>query len=81
MFMWMAPVTILYAFNNDLLPGVTHLSPHSLTLLGGLLVVVSVNIIIAFYIYMAMKEPSAKHEQDSKFVLVAEAKACVCQLM
>ena len=58
--------------------GVTHLSPHSLTLLSGLLAVVSVNIVIAFYIYMAMKEPSDKHEPDPKFV--AEAKASVCQL-
>ncbi|XP_050232014.1 uncharacterized protein LOC126680832 [Mercurialis annua] len=78
MFMWIAPVAILYAFNNDLLPGVTRLSPHSLTLLSGLLAVISVNIVIAFYIYMAMKEPSDKHEPDPKFV--AEAKASVSRL-
>ncbi|OAY51133.1 uncharacterized protein LOC110615846 [Manihot esculenta] len=78
MFMWMFPILILYAFNHDLIPGVTHLSPHSLTLLSGFLAVISVNIVIAFYIYMAMKEPSDKHEPDAKFV--AEAKASVNQL-
>ncbi|KDP23904.1 hypothetical protein JCGZ_27104 [Jatropha curcas] len=78
MFMWMAPVLILYAFNNDLLPGVTHLSPHALTLLSGFLAVISVNVVIAFYIYMAMKEPAEKHEPDPKFV--SDAKASVSQL-
>ncbi|XP_015580235.1 uncharacterized protein LOC107261974 [Ricinus communis] len=78
MFMWMAPIMILYAFNNELLPGVSHLSPHSLTVLSGLVAVISVNIVIAFYIYMAMKEPSDKHEPDPKFV--AEAKASVSRL-
>ncbi|KAJ9174337.1 hypothetical protein P3X46_017370 [Hevea brasiliensis] len=78
MFMWMAPIIILYGFNHDLIPGVSHLSPHSLTLLSGFVAVISVNIVIAFYIYMAMKEPSDKHEPDAKFV--SEAKASVSQL-
>ncbi|KAF2299495.1 hypothetical protein GH714_032248 [Hevea brasiliensis] len=77
MFMWMAPI-IMYGFNHDLIPGVSHLSPHSLTLLSGFVAVISVNIVIAFYIYMAMKEPSDKHEPDAKFV--SEAKASVSQL-
>lgn len=57
--------------------GSSDLSPHTLTLLSGFLAVVSVNIVIAFYIYMAMKEPFDKHEPDPKFL--AEAKASVSQ--
>jgi len=77
MFMWVAPVAILYGFNRNLLPGSTHLSPYSLTLVSGFLAVISVNVVIAFYIYMAMKEPSDKHEPDPAFL--AEAKASVSQ--
>ncbi|KAF3457783.1 hypothetical protein FNV43_RR02442 [Rhamnella rubrinervis] len=55
----------------------SQLSPYSLTLVSGLLAVVSVNIVIAFYIYMAMKEPSDKHEPDPSFL--ANAKASVNQ--
>lgn len=44
-----------------------------MTLWSGILAVISVNVVIAFYIYMAMKEPSGKLEPDLKFV--AEAKA------
>ncbi|KAE7996401.1 hypothetical protein FH972_001130 [Carpinus fangiana] len=77
MFMWIAPVAILYGFNHNLLPGSTQLSPYSLTLVSGFLAVISVNVVIAFYIYMAMKEPSNKHEPDPEFL--AEAKASVSQ--
>lgn len=49
------------------------MSPYSLTLVSGFLAVVSVNIVIAFYIYLALKEPSEKHEPDPKFVSEAEA--------
>lgn len=49
------------------------MSPYSVTLISGFLAVVSVNIVIAFYIYLAMKEPSEKHEPDPKFVSEAEA--------
>nr|XP_043634550.1 uncharacterized protein LOC122605660 [Erigeron canadensis] len=74
MLMWMVPIAILYAFNNNLLPaGFTDMSPHSLTLVSGFVAVISVNIVIAFYIYLAMKEPSEKHEPDPKFVSEAEA--------
>ncbi|BFG28484.1 hypothetical protein CerSpe_147590 [Prunus speciosa] len=77
LFMWITPVAILYAFNNNLLPGASDMSPYSLTLLSGFLAVISVNIVIAFYIYMAMKEPSDKHKPDPTFL--AEAKASVSQ--
>lgn len=49
------------------------MSPHSLTLLSGFVAIISVNIVIAFYICMAMKEPSNQHEPDPTFL--AEAKA------
>lgn len=75
MFMCAVPIAILYGFNNKLFPGTMQLSPHSVTLLSGFLAVISVNIVIAFYIYMAMKEPSSKHEPDLKFV--ADAKASI----
>ncbi|KAH1046537.1 hypothetical protein J1N35_037321 [Gossypium stocksii] len=77
MLMWMAPIAVLYGFNHNLLPGLTNLSPHAMTLLSGFVAVISVNIVIAFYIYMAMKEPSNKHQPDPKFL--TQAKASVYQ--
>ncbi|KAK9270382.1 hypothetical protein L1049_025961 [Liquidambar formosana] len=77
MFMWITPIAILYGFNHNLFPGSSHMSSYSLTLLSGFLAVISVNIVIAFYIYMAMKEPSDKHVPDPTFL--AEAKASVSQ--
>ncbi|KAK4754607.1 hypothetical protein SAY87_002711 [Trapa incisa] len=73
LFMWMAPVAILYGFNNNLFPGLSDLSPYSLTLLSGLLAVLSINVVIGIYIYLAMKEPSEKHEPDPKFLAEAQA--------
>ncbi|RYR73502.1 hypothetical protein Ahy_A02g007871 isoform B [Arachis hypogaea] len=77
MFMWVVPVAILYGFNNNLFPGADNLSPYSVTLVSGFLAVISVNVVIAFYIYLAMKEPAEKHEPDPKFL--AEAKASMKQ--
>lgn len=57
--------------------GSIQLSPYSATLFSGFLAVISVNIVIAFYICMAMKEPSDKYEPDPAFL--AEAKASVSQ--
>ncbi|KAL6515663.1 hypothetical protein OROHE_018697 [Orobanche hederae] len=56
-------------------PGSTELPHESITLWSGILAVISVNVVIAFYIYMAMKEPSDKHEPDAKFL--ADAKASI----
>ncbi|XP_013752386.2 uncharacterized protein LOC103867707 isoform X2 [Brassica rapa] len=78
MFMGMLPIAILYCFNNDLLPGSATLSPHSLTLLSGFLAVVSVNVVIVFYICVALKEPVDKHKPDASFV--ADAKGSVKKL-
>ncbi|KAJ7969411.1 Vacuolar ATPase assembly integral membrane protein VMA21-like [Quillaja saponaria] len=55
--------------------GSNNLSPYSLTLVSGFLAVISVNIVIAFYIYLAKREPTDKHEPDPAFL--AEAKASV----
>ncbi|KAJ8439026.1 hypothetical protein Cgig2_028472 [Carnegiea gigantea] len=57
--------------------GFSHMSPYSQTLLSGLLAVVSVNIMLAFYVIMAMREPSGRHEPDPVFV--AKAKASIKQ--
>ncbi|CAN8315582.1 unnamed protein product [Cochlearia groenlandica] len=72
MFMWILPISILYGYNNDLLPGSTTLSPHSLTLLSGFLAVVSVNVVIVFYICLALKEPVDKHKPNTLFVAAAK---------
>ncbi|KAG4914469.1 hypothetical protein AAZX31_19G010000 [Glycine max] len=78
LFMWAIPIAILYAFNHNILPGTSNLSPYSMTLVSGFLAVISVNVVIAFYIYLAMREPAAdKHEPDPKFL--AEAKASINQ--
>lgn len=57
--------------------GASDLSPYSTTLVSGFLAVISVNVVIVFYIIMAMKEPADKHVPDPKFL--AEAKASVNQ--
>ncbi|XP_052182128.1 uncharacterized protein LOC127794887 isoform X2 [Diospyros lotus] len=72
-FMWVAPIAILHGFNHKFFPGSTELSSYSLTLLSGFLAVISVNAVIAIYIYMAMKEPSDKHEPDPAFLANAKA--------
>ncbi|KAL1832546.1 hypothetical protein ACET3Z_002197 [Daucus carota] len=77
MFMWIVPVAILYGFNHELFPGSSDLSSSSLTLLSGFLAVISVNVVIAFYICWAMREPVQKHEPDPKFL--SEATASVKQ--
>ncbi|XP_012575504.1 uncharacterized protein [Cicer arietinum] len=70
LFLWAVHIAILYAFNNNLLPGTSNVSPHSSTLLSGFLV-------IALYIYLAMREPADKQEPDPKFL--AEAKGSINQ--
>ncbi|RWR77551.1 VMA21-like domain-containing protein [Cinnamomum micranthum f. kanehirae] len=77
-FMWMAPIAILYGFNHQIFPGSNQLSSYSQTLLSGFLAVVSVNLVIAVYIIMAMKEPSDnEHKPDPAFL--AEAKSSINQ--
>ena len=48
-----------------------------MTLLSEFLAGISVNMVVTLYIWMALKEPSDKHEPDAAFL--AEAKASVRQ--
>ncbi|KAI4346780.1 hypothetical protein L6164_007648 [Bauhinia variegata] len=57
--------------------GSNNLSPYSMTLVSGFLAVISINVVIAFYIYMVMREPADKHVPDPKFL--SDAKASVNQ--
>ncbi|XP_058110051.1 uncharacterized protein LOC131253189 isoform X1 [Magnolia sinica] len=78
MFMWITPIVILYGFNHHVFPGSSQLSSSSLTLLSGFLAVISVNLVITFYIIMAVKEPSDnEHRPDPTFL--ADAKASISQ--
>ncbi|XP_011622498.1 uncharacterized protein LOC18431944 isoform X1 [Amborella trichopoda] len=78
MAMWIAPLAILYGCNHHILPGVNQLSPSSQTLLSGFLAVISVNLIIGYYIFMALKEPAnSTHQPDPTFV--SQAKASISQ--
>ncbi|KAG6495650.1 uncharacterized protein LOC121992442 [Zingiber officinale] len=78
MIMWIAPVVILYGFNNHVFPGTGHLSSSSQTLVSGFLAVISVNLVIGIYIFMALKEPSNReHQPDPAFL--ADAKASINQ--
>ncbi|KMS99985.1 hypothetical protein BVRB_1g018240 [Beta vulgaris subsp. vulgaris] len=72
-FMWVFPIAIIYGFQHNVFPGLANLSPYYHTLLGGFLAVISINVVIALYICMAMKEPSVKHEPDPTFVAKAKA--------
>ncbi|KAL8107504.1 uncharacterized protein LOC141670808 isoform X2 [Apium graveolens] len=73
MFMCIVPIAILYGFNHGLFPGSNDLSSSSLTLLSGFVAVISVNVVIIFYIYLAMREPLQKYEPDPKFLSDANA--------
>ncbi|WOL09869.1 hypothetical protein Cni_G18622 [Canna indica] len=78
MVMWIAPVAVLYGFNNHLFPGTSQLSSSSKTLLSGFLAVISVNLVIVLYIIMAMKEPTNReHQPDPAFL--AQAKSSINQ--
>ncbi|XP_047067266.1 uncharacterized protein LOC124675244 [Lolium rigidum] len=78
MLMWMVPVAIVYGFNHQIFPGVGQLSPSAQTLASGFLAVISVNLVIGFYIYMAMKEtPHQEPQPDPTFL--ANAKASINQ--
>lgn len=72
LFMWILPLAVLYSFNHNWFPGFTEMSIYSQTLLSGFIAVLSVNMVIAYYIYMALREPSDKHEPDPAFVAKAK---------
>jgi len=78
MVMWMAPVAIMYGFYYQVFPGVSQMSSSAQTLTSGFLAVISVNLVIGFYICMAMKEtPHQEPQPDPTFL--ANAKASVNQ--
>ncbi|KAJ8466115.1 hypothetical protein OPV22_028667 [Ensete ventricosum] len=79
MVMWIAPVAILYGFNNHIFPGTSQLSSSSQTLVSGFLAVISVNLVIVLYIIMAMKEPGSNREHQPDPAFLAEAKASIKQ--
>eukprot|EP00271_Cylindrocystis_brebissonii_P021530 TRINITY_DN7746_c0_g1_i1.p1 TRINITY_DN7746_c0_g1~~TRINITY_DN7746_c0_g1_i1.p1 ORF type:complete len:125 (-),score=38.18 TRINITY_DN7746_c0_g1_i1:531-905(-) len=74
MAMWASPLAILWAFHADWIPAVSDLSPENRTLLSGILAVVSVNVVIGIYIYLALKDPpnSATPQPDPRFVAAAQ---------
>lgn len=67
--MWGIPLIILHVFNKHIKPGMAALSPRWHTLCSGCLAVLSVNVIIALYIVMAMREPklAAEPQPDPTF--------------
>ncbi|KAL9255601.1 hypothetical protein AKJ16_DCAP13296 [Drosera capensis] len=71
--MWVVPIAIVYAFQLNSFPGLVDMSPYTKTLVSGFLAVITVNVLVAFYIYMAMKEPSDKHQPDPAFLANAES--------
>ncbi|CAL9079037.1 unnamed protein product [Musa textilis] len=78
MVMWIAPVAVLYGFNNHIFPeGTSQLSSSSQTLVSGFLAVISVNLVIVLYIIMAMKEPGSNREHQPDPAFLAEAKASI----
>uniref|UniRef100_A0A0D9ZQJ7 Vacuolar ATPase assembly integral membrane protein VMA21 homolog n=1 Tax=Oryza glumipatula TaxID=40148 RepID=A0A0D9ZQJ7_9ORYZ len=76
--MWTAPVAIVYGFYYQMIPGVSQLSSSTQTLASGFLAVISINLVIGFYICMAMKEtPHQEPQPDPTFL--ANAKASIDQ--
>ncbi|PKA66392.1 hypothetical protein AXF42_Ash007089 [Apostasia shenzhenica] len=72
--MWVAPILILHGFNHHLFPGASGLSSSTMTLVSGFLAVISVNLVIALYIIMAMWEPrDPQHQPDPTFLAAAKA--------
>ncbi|EER90220.1 hypothetical protein BDA96_10G297900 [Sorghum bicolor] len=74
MLMWMAPVAIMYGFYYQVFPGVSQMSSSAQTLASGFLAVISVNLVIGFYIFTAMKEtPHQEPQPDPAFLANAKA--------
>eukprot|EP00897_Mesotaenium_endlicherianum_P001753 jgi/Mesen1/1605/ME000134S00726 len=73
--MWIVPIAILYAFNNNLLPVIKSLSPEYQTLWGGLFAVAGVNVVIAIYIILALRDPPSAPEPQPDPVWAAKARA------
>ncbi|WVZ90657.1 hypothetical protein U9M48_036939 [Paspalum notatum var. saurae] len=79
MAMWMAPVAIVYGFYYNVFPGVSQMSSSAQTLASGFLAVISVNLVIGFYICMVMKETPHHQEPQPDPTFLANAKASISQ--
>lgn len=79
--MWMAPLVVLWAFNSNILPSISDVTPQTRTLLSGILAVVSVNAVIAVYVWMALRDPptSAEPNPDPAFAAAAKASMVVTE--
>ena len=73
--MWALPLLVLYAFNNQLFPGSEGLSQQSTTLWSGLLAVLSVNVVIVFYIILALREKPVAPTPHPDPVFLSKARA------
>ncbi|KAI5065720.1 hypothetical protein GOP47_0020415 [Adiantum capillus-veneris] len=77
--MWGFPLLILHLFNRFVKPGMAALSPRWHTICSGCLAVLSVNVVIAIYIVMAMREPRSVAEPHPDPTFVSRAKASLLQ--
>lgn len=73
--MWTAPLCVLYAFQEGVLPAFQSLSAEARTLWSGLAAVLAVNIVIVVYIVMALRDPptAPKPQPDPAFAAAARA--------
>ncbi|MCO5572505.1 hypothetical protein L7F22_026260 [Adiantum nelumboides] len=77
--MWGFPLLILHLFNNVVKSGMTALSPRWHTICSGCLAVLSVNVVIAIYIIMAMREPRLVVEPHPDPTFVSRARESLFQ--
>lgn len=77
--MWGFPLLILYVFNKYVEPGMASLSPRWHTICSGCLAVFSVNVVIAIYIVMAMREPRSVAEPQPDPTFVSRARSSLLQ--
>lgn len=75
--MWVLPISVLQAFSWNLIPGLDNLSPRSRTLWCGALAVLSVNFVIAGYIFLALYETTSATEPQPDPVFLRRAKESV----
>ena len=77
--MWALPLWVLYAFHSKLFPGSEGLSQQSTTLWSGLLAVLSVNVVIVFYIILALRENPVAPTPHPDPAFVAKARASLAR--
>lgn len=77
--MWGFPLLILYVFNKFVRPGMAVLSPRWHTICSGCLAVFSVNVVIAIYIVIAMREPRLLAEPQPDPTFTSRARSSLQQ--